>query len=142
MAEAGLSVFDTTVQETNTWLNEISSEMGDPRKKVAYHALRGVLFALRDRLTQEEVFDLSAQLPLLIRGIFFEGYHPAGKPAKYSIDEFIQRVNQELQVAGPVKTIPAIKAVLKIMEQHISAGEMEDIRDSVSADFREFWTDE
>jgi len=61
--------FDRTIHETNTWLRDISEILGDPRPNIAYHALRGTLFALRDRLPPVEVFDLSAQLPVLIRGL-------------------------------------------------------------------------
>lgn len=136
MSSSGLQVFDTTIQETNTWLHQISDEIGDPRKQVAYHALRGVLYALRDRLTIDEVFDLSAQMPMLIRGIFFEGYRPAGKPLKYHKDEFLSRINKELQTGGPVNTETATKAVLKVMNAHISQGEMDDIRNKMSHDLR------
>lgn len=136
MSISGLQVFDTTIQETNTWLHQISNEMGDPRKTVAYHALRSVLFALRDRLSIDEVFDLSAQLPMLIRGIFFEGYRPAGKPLKYHKEEFLERVNRELQANGPVNTELAVKAVFKVMDDHVSHGEMNDVRNRLSHDLR------
>ncbi len=136
MSLSGLQVFDTTIQETNAWLHQISNEMGDPRRQIAYHALRGVLFALRDRLTIDEVFDLSAQMPMLIRGIFFEGYRPAGKPLKYHKEEFLDRINKELQTGGPVNTETAVKAVLKVMDSHISQGEMDDIRNKMSHDLR------
>lgn len=51
--------------------------MGPPDRQMAYHALRGVLFTLRDRLTVEEAAHFASQLPLLIRGIFYEGYRSA-----------------------------------------------------------------
>lgn len=140
MSLAGLQVFDTTIQETNNWLRQISDKMGDPRKHVAYHALRGVLFALRDRLTIDEVFDLSAQLPMLVRGIFFEGYRPAGKPLKYHKDEFLDRINEELQTSGPINTELATKAVLKVLEEHVSRGEMNDVRNKMSNDLSELFT--
>ena len=48
---------------------------------------RPVLHTLRDRLTVEEAAHLSAQLPLLIRVIYFEGWHPAHKPTKERFKE-------------------------------------------------------
>ncbi len=68
MSSTGLEVFDKTIQTTNSWLNEIGEDLGPDRQR-CYNALRAVLFALRDRLTVEEAADLSAQLPMLIRGI-------------------------------------------------------------------------
>ncbi|MCB0122035.1 MAG: DUF2267 domain-containing protein, partial [Caldilineaceae bacterium] len=101
MTTTGFRGFDHTLQETHHWLNEIAEEMGNPDRHLAYHALRGVLFALRDRVTVEEVFNLSAQLPMLMRGIYLEGYKVAGKPEKYHVDEFLARVNREISKVGP-----------------------------------------
>jgi uncharacterized protein (DUF2267 family) len=75
MSATGLDVFDQTLQKTNIWLKEIMDDLGPDRQR-AYHALRAVLHTLRDRLTVEEAAHLSAQLPLLVRGIYFEGWHP------------------------------------------------------------------
>jgi len=96
MSITGLDGLDRSIRETNAWLKEIAEVMGDARNIAAYHALRGVLFALRDRLPVEEVFDLSAQLPLLVRGVFLEAYRPGGKPEKFGPDGLQQRVRTEL----------------------------------------------
>ena len=108
MSSTGFRGFEHTVQETNGWLHEIADQMGNPhrqmaRTRVRHHALRGVLFALRDRLPVDEVFNLAAQLPMLIRGIYFEGYKVTGKPAKFHAEEFLACVHQELQKVGPAK---------------------------------------
>jgi uncharacterized protein (DUF2267 family) len=133
--------FDHTIQETNTWLNEIIEHMGNPDKQLAYHALRGVLFALRDRLTVDEAFNLAAQLPMLVRGLFFEGYKAAGRPQKYHAEEFLARVEQELQVAGRANPERATRAVLSVLQAHIAQGEIEDIIDGLPKDIRRLWPD-
>lgn len=139
MPTTGQIGFDRTLQETNTWLNDISDAMGDPRRTVAYHALRGTLFALRDRLPPAEVFDLSAQLPMLLRGLFFEGYRPQGKPVKMHHDAFFERVRDELQRAGGANVETAVRAVFQVLAQHVDAGEVEDIRTALPADLRDLW---
>jgi uncharacterized protein (DUF2267 family) len=68
MSTTGLDVFDTTVQKTNNWLNDLMQVLRWPDKHKVYLALRTTLHALRDRLTVEEVAHLGAQLPMLIRG--------------------------------------------------------------------------
>jgi uncharacterized protein (DUF2267 family) len=49
MSMTGLAVFDTTLQKTNEWLDEISYELALENRHTAYLALRGTLHALRDR---------------------------------------------------------------------------------------------
>lgn len=139
MADTGLTGFDRTIQETNVWLRDIGQAMHDTRRNVAYHALRGVLFALRDRLTVNEVFDFSAQLPMLIRGIFFEGYKPTDKPEKYHREEFLKRVSKELVQAGGANAEAASRAVLAVVQQHVSEGEVAKLHHALPKDLRALW---
>lgn len=139
MPATGQEVFDQTVQETNTWLKEIGERMEDPRRHIAYHALRGTLFALRDRLPPDEVFDLSAQFPLLVRGIFFEGYRLADKPMKYGREEFLSRVQNELSTVGGANVRTAVRAVFEVLEQHVGAGEITQVREALPQDLRSLW---
>ncbi|MEZ4867508.1 MAG: DUF2267 domain-containing protein [Caldilineaceae bacterium] len=139
MTTTGFRGFDHTIQETNTWLHEIAEELGNSDRQIAYHALRGVLFALRDRITVEEVFNLAAQLPVLIRGIYFEGYKIAGKPEKYHADEFLARVSHELHKVGPANPKKATRAVFAILDRHVTAGEIDDVYQALPKDLRRLW---
>jgi uncharacterized protein (DUF2267 family) len=139
MSDNVISVFNQSVQEAGIWINEICDEMGDPRKHIAYQALRGVLFAVRDRLPISEAVQLAAQLPLLIRGIFFEGYRPAGKPDKLDKDEFLARVSKKLQSAGGAHPEKAARAVLAVLQRHVDEGEMEDVRNALPKELRSLW---
>ena len=94
---------------------------------------------MRDRLTLEEAFQISAQLPLIVRGLYFEGYKPTGKPAKSNREEFINQVNKELQVAGRANPEVAIRAVFHVIRDHISAGEVEDVKNMMPENLRDLW---
>lgn len=128
MSATGLEVFDKTLQTTNIWLNEIGETVG-PDTQRAYHALRAVLFALRDRLPPEEAAHLASQLPILVRGIFYDGYEPSGKPEKIGTEsEFLEKVAGHLKHIDPIDPDAATRAVFRLLDRHISAGEMAHVR--------------
>jgi uncharacterized protein (DUF2267 family) len=135
----GIHVFDKTLHEANQWLRDIGAEMGDGNVLHAYHAMRGTLFALRDRLPPQEASHLASQLPALVRGVFYEGYRPAGKPAKMDRDEFLQHVRRELDPVHGPDTERAARAVLRVIEKRISAGEVEDVLASMPKELRSLW---
>ena len=81
MSATGLEVFDKTLQTTNIWLNEIMDRIG-PDRQVAWKVLSTVLHGLRDRLPVELVAHLGAQLPLLVRGVYYDRFEPARLPSR------------------------------------------------------------
>src|SRR5262245_36403346 len=71
MRASGLDVFDRTLQTTHVWLNELMDSLGSDRQ-AAWHVLGAVLHALRDRLPPGLAAHLGAQLPLLVRGLYYD----------------------------------------------------------------------
>jgi uncharacterized protein (DUF2267 family) len=142
MSATGLEVFDQTLQKTNIWLKEIMEHLGPDRQR-AYHALRAVLHTLRDRLTVEEAAHLSAQLPLLIRGIYFEGWHPAHKPTKERAkQEFLDQVAARLKGVEPINPETATRAVLEVLERNIDRAEAVQVRHMLPKALQELWPGE
>ena len=82
MSMTGLDVFDSTVHQTNVWLKSIMDRLGTDDRHRAYLALRATLHALRDRLPPEVAVHLGAQLPMLVRGFYYEEWHIAGTPTR------------------------------------------------------------
>ena len=69
----GVAILDRTVQKTNVWLRDARGELDWTSSQRAYLAMRAVLHAVRDRLSVEEIAQLGAQLPIFVRGIYYEG---------------------------------------------------------------------
>ena len=123
------SIIDRTVQQTNAWLEEVAERLETDDHRVAYRALRAYLHALRDRLTVDEAAQLAAQLPLLIRGIYYENWNPSKTPVKYHhIDEFLGRVKDEAELPGETSASYVVSVVAEVLREHVSAGEIDDIR--------------
>ena len=140
MSATALDVFETTLQKTNRWLNELMQVMGLKDRHRAYLALRAVLHALRDRLTVEEVAQLGAQLPMLIRGFYYEGWDPSGKPLKERHKEqFLARIMHELRGDYPIDPEQVSRAVFRVLEKRVTEGEIEDVQHILPRDVRELW---
>jgi uncharacterized protein (DUF2267 family) len=130
MSLTGYPAFDSTLEKTNGILKRIERSYGWPkeRRNQSYAALRVVLHALRDRLTVEEAAQLSAQLPLLVRGIYFEGWDPSKVPMKMHRAEFLARIRDEFPFEVPGGTERLVGTTLEALRRHITDGEWEDVR--------------
>jgi uncharacterized protein (DUF2267 family) len=138
MSATGFSTFDTTVHKTNQVLKQIEDAYGWPRDRrhQSYSALRAVLHALRDRLTVEEASDLAAQLPVLVRGLYYEGWDPTRVPVKMSRDEFLDRVRRELGFdVDDVEHL--VSTVLFALGRYVTEGEWRDIKAILPRDLAE-----
>jgi len=137
---AGLAVFDRTIQDTHLWLNAVSTRLADCERQDAYAALRAVLHALRDRLPAQSAVNFAAQLPLLLRGVYFEGWTLPEHPTKSrSAEEFAAAVAACLPDRFRFDPIMATEAVFAATAKFISAGETEKVRAQLPAPIRDLW---
>lgn len=140
MSMTGLDVFDATVQKTNLWLKDIMQELGWEDRHKAYGGLRTTLHALRDRLTLEEAVQFGAQLPMLIRGLYYEGWDPTGKPNKVRHKAaFLAPIRDHFQDDWDVDPEEVARAVFHVIVAHVSAGEIEDITLALPKELKELW---
>ena len=133
-------IFDTTLQKTQVWMNDLMAELGwenQPHK--AYMVLRTVLQALRDRLTVEEAVQLGAQLPMLIRGFYYEGWTLKGKPHKERRKEdFLDHIREAFSDDVTIQPQHACRAVFRVLVRHTSAGEIDDVKHALPRSLRSF----
>jgi uncharacterized protein (DUF2267 family) len=139
MSASGLDVFDRTLETTHIWLNEICNDLG-PDKQVAWKVLSTVLHKLRDRLTINLAAHLGAQLPLLIRGVYYDQYEPDRMPSELrSRDEFVGEVAEWLSDTRPVDPEEAVRSVFRLLSRHISEGQVNKVRDALPKSLRHLW---
>jgi uncharacterized protein (DUF2267 family) len=140
MSSTGLEVFDTTLQQTNEWLGDINAALGWGDRNLAYEALRGTLHAVRDHLTVDEAAHLSAQLPMLVRGMFFEGWDPSRVPVRERArEEFLNRVAEAFRGSARVSPEDMARAVLMVMAGRLSAGQFDQVRAMMPEEVRSLW---
>jgi uncharacterized protein (DUF2267 family) len=132
------SPIDQSAEKAHIWINEVASELESEDGKYAYRVLRAFLHALRDRLTVEEAAQLAAQLPTLIRGVYYENWVPARTPMRYrDVDEFLDRIAKEAQMHGDTEASYGCAAAAKVLREHVSAGELEDVLAVLPKDLRQ-----
>lgn len=129
MSATRIEAFDSTLQTTYGWLHDLQQRLDWREPQKAYHALRAVLHALRDRLPVENAAHFSAQLPMLVRGFYYEGYNPTGKPVKERhLTSFLTHVREAFQGDSSVDPEQVARAVFSVLSKHMTAGEIDSVR--------------
>jgi len=137
------AVLDSSIQKTHEWLHEIGQELGFDNEHAAYAALRATLHAVRDRLPVELVAHLGAELPIVIRGIYYDGWHPSTTRLKGAhAEDFCGAVRGELRGHNELQHVETVaSAVLRVLDRNVDAGQIDHVIDAMPAKVRRFWQD-
>lgn len=138
MTATGIRTFDHSLSTTKEWLKEVKGELSLADQEQAFEAARAVLHTLRDRLTIDESTDFAAQLPLLLQGLYYHEWTVRDKPVKMrSREEFLQAVADRLMGKYPPED--AVKAVFKVIERHVTEGEVNDVKSNLPDEIKTLW---
>jgi uncharacterized protein (DUF2267 family) len=128
---------ERSVHKTNEWVAEVARELGTEDREDAWRILRAYLQVLRDQLTADEAADLAAQLPLVLRGAFYEAYDPGHQPAKLrNPEEFLSTFAERAQLDRE-RAAGAAEAVTRVLRRHVTEGEFEDVLSQLPTKVRE-----
>ncbi len=139
--------YDLYIEKTRKIIQEVAQELGIPEEhQQAERILRAVLHALRSRLTIQESFQMMAQLPMLLKALYVDGWKYSEKPKRIKhIGDFIREVVHEdapmghHDIATSKDGENAIRAVLKVLRNHVSEGEVEDMIAVMPNDLKPLW---
>jgi uncharacterized protein (DUF2267 family) len=141
MAHTGISSVDHSPQVVAEWLNRLCEDLEWDEKGRAYLLLTETLHAIRDFLSVDEAADLAAQLPLVIRGIFYTGWDPSATPVKpRSKAAFLARVSERFQKVPLEDTERAVAAVFDLLRRQVSEGEFDQVRHAMRKPLQELWS--
>ena len=136
MSRTGVDSLDRSIERTNQWLGDVATNFETEDRKLAYRVTRSWLHTLRDRLPVTVAAHLAAQLPELLRGVFYEGWNPSKVPAKYDRDEYIARFARNAQIHN-TEVQKAGQLVTSAMRRHLSDGVVNEAFGVLPADIRE-----
>jgi uncharacterized protein (DUF2267 family) len=140
MSDTQVAALEHSIQQTNIWLKKLAEDQNLGDRHQAYNALRAVLHVLRDRLTPEQAVHLGAQLPIMVRGIYYEGWRIAGKPSRERTPEdFAAEVEGQLPPQFPLDARSATEAVFDLLWQELDPGEIAKIIGTLPVPLRSLW---
>ncbi|NNC71488.1 MAG: DUF2267 domain-containing protein [Sphingomonadaceae bacterium] len=140
MSALGLKIIDKAVQDTNIWLDELMDKLDWEDKQRAYRLLRSTLHVLRDRLQMNEAADLAAQLPTLIRGIYYEGWQPNRPPTHHKHElNFIAAIEAAFIEDPNADPGVTARAALAVIADHVSEGEIDDVKSGLPPEIKALW---
>jgi uncharacterized protein (DUF2267 family) len=136
----GTESIEKTVQLTHEWINEIEKELQVHDKHFALQSLRAVLHVLRDRLPVQEAAHLGSQLPLLIRGIYYENFSPHLLPVRdRKAEEFLGRILEQMPGWDILDPERITRSVFQVLKRHVSEGEIRDVRANFPKSIAPLW---
>ena len=138
MTTTRVDIIDRSVEKAHIWINEMAEELGTDDSHRAYRVLRSFLHALRDHLSVDEAAKLAAQLPIFVRGVFYEGWDPSRTPEHArDIDSFLTRIASDAGLAGETEASFAATAASRVLRRHVSPGEGDNVLNALPQHLRE-----
>ncbi len=140
MSATGLDVFDKMIHETNHFVKIVMRVLDTDDRRAAYGALRGALHGLRDQFDLPSMAQLSARLPMLLRGLFLEGWKPKqGLSHERRLDEFLAHVSRLLppQLRGYAEE--ASRATFVGLSKSLDGGEVARLVRQTPRELRALW---
>jgi uncharacterized protein (DUF2267 family) len=100
MRPSYMSTMDHTMQVTNEWVHQLDELVPWDDSNKSFRLLRATLQTVRDQLGVEEAAQLAAQLPLFLRGVYYDGWDPSRTPSTLARETGLHRQHCRCHVAG------------------------------------------
>lgn len=142
MTTASTPMIDNAEEVAHKWIDELGDYLNWSNDAQIQRLLRTVLHTIRDFLTVDEAADVAAQLPVLIRGIYYENWNPSATPCKpRNKAAFMARIAEAFRNNPIEDQEAAVAAVIKLLSRHVSAGEMSQVRQAMRKDLKFLFPD-
>lgn len=137
----GLEAIEKTIHKTNEWLKQIDEELDTDDRHFALQSLRAVLHTLRDRLPIKEAADLGSQLPLLVRGLYYENFSPHATPVKdRKLEDFLAHIEKQFPSMTDIDPERIARVVFSVIKRHVTEGEIKDVMSNMPHSIKPLWS--
>ncbi len=136
----GIRALDTAIEATEEWISALMQRLGWQDREKVYLALLAALHALRDSLPRDEAGYLGVQLPVLLRGLYFEGWHPAGHiPRAKTRSAFLERIQEGVHRDPGIDAEQVAHAVFSLLVRALAGGRARGCEGRHTQALRMFW---
>lgn len=130
----------TAIVETEAWVNEFVALIGWHKRDLAFRALLAGLHAFRDSLPWDEAANLAAYFPPLLRGFYFEGWHPASRSLPLTARvTFFERIHDAIHQEPGVEPEHVTRALFSLLARRLPQSELEDIKAVGPQELHAYW---
>jgi len=136
---SAIQELNAAVQATQDWIDDLMRRLAWHDRERAYLALLAALHALRDCLGHDEAVYVGVHLPPLLRGLYYEGWHPNGRAAAKSRSEFLERIHDSMHRDPAVDAEQVARAVLALLAARLPAAEIEDAKAATPKPLHNLW---
>ena len=138
-------LFNNYIQPAELFIKEVAEELGNIQDtKAALRVTRSVFHTLRDMLTPEESLHLVAQLPMILKAIYVDGWKPGTVNRIRSMQEFLNCLKSnsdrpEVDFGNNDEAVNAVQCVLDVVQRHVTIGEIAHIVDQFPQELLILW---
>lgn len=131
---------EKAVPEVEAWVADLKQRLQWHDREKVYLALLATLHGLRDALPRDEAVFIGVQLPVLLRGLYFEGWHPSARIARAKTRTgFVERIQEGVHRDPGIDAEEVASVVFALLADRLPAGEFEDAKAATPSDLRMFW---
>ncbi len=134
-----LEVLQDAVRTASAWLDDLTQRLGWHDQDRVYSALVSALHALRDSLPREDAIYLGAYLPPLLRGFYYEGWHPAGRHPLKSRSAFLDRIQDGVHRDPGIDPEQVARAIFAMLAAHLPPAELEGAKAATPKALHNLW---
>jgi uncharacterized protein (DUF2267 family) len=131
--------FQQTLAATEAWIDDLVQLLGWQDRERAYLALLATLHALRDAVSRDEAVYVGAQLTPLLRGLYYEGWHPSAKTQARSRSAFLERVHDGVHRDPGIDAEQVARSVFALVAARMPAAEVEDVKAATPRPLHNLW---
>lgn len=130
---------NAAVQAAEEWIDDLMRRLAWHDRERGYLALLAGLHALRDCLGREEAVYIGTHLPALLRGLYYEGWHPSGRVPARSREAFLERIHDGMHRDPAVDAEQVARAVFALLAARLPAAELEDAKAATPRPLHNLW---